>query len=64
MSRKWRNENTIFFFGNFIYLFWVALVLCCCVGFSLVAASEGGSSLVVGHGLLTVVTSPIVKHRL
>ena len=56
--------RTLFFLGNFIYLFWVALGLCCCVGFSLVAVSEGGSSLVVGHGLLTVVTSPVVKHRL
>ena len=56
--------RTLHIFYNIIYLFVVALGLCCCVGFSLVAANEGGSSPVVGRGLLIVVTSPGVKHGL
>ena len=55
--------RTLHIFYN-IYLFVVALGLCCCVGFSLVAVNEGGSSPVVGRGLLIVVTSPGVKHGL
>ena len=46
--------------------FWFVLAvlgLCCCVGFSLVAASSG-SSLVVVHGLFIAVASLIVQHGL
>ena len=43
--------------GHFIYLFiWMALGLCCCTDFSLVAVSRGYSSVSV-QGLLTVVAS-------
>ena len=44
------------------YLFFAVRGLHCCVGFSLVAAS-GGYSVAV-RGLLTVVASLIVEHRL
>ena len=56
--------RTLHIFYNIIYLFVVALGLCCCVGFSLVAVNEGGSSPVVGRGLLIIVTSPGMKLRL
>ena len=55
--------RTLHIFYNIIYLFVVALGLCCCVGFSLVAVNEGGSSPVVGRGLLIAVTSPGMKLR-
>ena len=61
MSRKWRNENTIFF---------VILFILCCTGPLLLCelcsscSERGGSSLAVGCGLLIVVTSPVVKHGL
>ena len=50
-----------FLFGLFLFL--VVLGLCCCVGFSLVAAN-GGYSLVVVCGLLTVVASLVAEYRL
>ena len=43
--------------------FWVALALCSCTGFSLVAAS-GSASLVVVWGLLTVMASLVAEHTL
>ena len=43
-------------FKDFIYLFLAVLDLCCCVGYSLVAAS-GDCSLVVVHVLLIAVAS-------
>ena len=48
---------------KFIYLFLIALNLCCCVAFSPVVGSEG-CSLVVVRGLLTVVASLVSEHRL
>ena len=39
------------------------LCICCCVGFSLVAASRG-YSLAVGHGLLLVVASLVAERGL
>ena len=47
---------------SFINLFLAMLGLCCCTGFSLVAAS-GGYSLVSGRGLLMVVPSLVMEHR-
>ena len=49
--------------NNFTYLFLAVLGLRCCTGFSLLAASRG-SSLVVAQGLLIVVASLVVEHRL
>ena len=55
----------VFFFliYTFVYLFMAMLGLCGCVGFSLVAASNG-YSLVVVHGLLIAVASLVAEHRL
>ena len=53
----------LFFFFNFIYLLMAVLGLCCCVGFSLVAASKY-YSLAAVHRLLTVAASPEAEHRL
>ena len=54
-------RNFILFLQNvFIYLFLAMLGLCCCSGFSLVAAS-GGYSLVVAHGLLILVVPLAVE---
>ena len=47
-------------FYVFIYLFLAVLGLCCCVGFSLVASSEGYSPVVVCE-CLTVVASLVVE---
>ena len=47
----------------FIQLFLAGLGLCCCTGFSLVAAS-GHSSLVAVHRLLIAAASFAGKHRL
>ena len=58
---KERIHLTVFKFGLFLFL--VVLGLCCCVGFSLVAAN-GGYSLVVMCGLLIVVASLVVEHGL
>ena len=46
-----------------IVLFLAVLVLCCCAGFSLDAASKG-SSLVAVLGLLIVVASLAAEHGL
>ena len=47
----------------FIYLFMAALGLCCCVrAFS--SCSERGLLVVAVHGLLIVVASLVVEHRL
>ena len=46
-----------------LYLFLAALGLRCCAGFSLVMAS-GGCSPAVVHGLLIVVASLVMEHRL
>ena len=43
------------------HFFFVALALCSCTGFSLVAAS-GSSSLIVVRGLLTVIASLVAEH--
>ena len=56
-----RIHLTVFLFGLFLFL--VVLGLCCCVGFSLVAAN-GGYSLVMVCGLLIVVTSLVAEYRL
>ena len=53
----------IMIFFNFIYLFLAVLGLQSYVGFSLVAES-GGCSLVVVHGLLTVMAFPVSEHGL
>ena len=47
----------------FIYLLLAVLGLCCCAGFSLVAASRG-YSLLATQGLLVAAVSPVVAHRL
>ena len=47
----------------FFFFFSVSLSLRCCVGFSLVVASEG-YSLVAVYGLLIAVASLVVQHRL
>ena len=54
------------------FVFSAVLGLCCCSGFSLVAASggcslvavSGGSSLVAVHQLLIAVASRVAEHRL
>ena len=53
----------IFFFNYFLALLLAVLGLCCCVGFSLAAASGGCSSL---HctGFLLAVASSVAEHRL
>ena len=52
-----------FFFNKFIYLFLAVLGLCCCVrAFS--SCGERGLLFVVVHGLLIVVASLVVEHRL
>ena len=52
------------FFGKFIYFnFWLHWVLVAACGLSLVAAS-GGLLFVAMHGLLIVVSSLVVEHRL
>ena len=55
--------KTLYFFfkTNVIYLFLAVLGLCCCMGFSPVAAIEG-YSLAVVHRLLIAVTSLVVEH--
>ena len=50
-------------FKTFFILFLAVLGLRCCAGFSLVAASRGHSPVAV-RGLLIVVASLVVKHRL
>ena len=45
------------------FFFPAMLGLCCCIGFSLIAAS-GGYSLVAVCGLLTVVASLVAEHGL
>ena len=52
-----------FYVFIFIYLLLAVLGLCCCAGFSLVAAS-GGFSPVVVQGLLTAMASLVGEHRL
>ena len=52
----------VLFKKSLFYLFLVLLGLCCCVGFSLVAAN-GGYSLVAVLKFLTVVAF-LVAHRL
>ena len=44
-----------------IYIIVIVLGLCCCAGFSLVAAGRGYSVIAVG-GLLIVVASVIAEH--
>ena len=51
-----------FFKNNFIYLLLDVLGLPCCMGFPLVAESEGYSLAVVVCGLLIAVTS-LAEHR-
>ena len=46
--------NITFYKNSFIYLVLAVLGLCCCAGFSPVTA----------HGVLTVVVSLVVEHRL
>lgn len=59
-------NGVLFFFFLYllIYLFVAVLGLCCCVGFSLVALSSGGYSLVAMCELLTAVASIIEEDRL
>ena len=48
----------------FIHFFFLAvLVLCCCMGFSLVVESRGYSVVAV-DGLLIAVTSYVAEHKL
>ena len=49
------------FYKKSIYLFLTVLHLCCCMGFSLVVASEGYSPVAV-CGLLVVVASLVEDH--
>ena len=53
-------RNFILFKNEFMYLFLAVLGLCCCVGFSLIAAS-GGYSLAMVCGLLVLVASLVVE---
>ena len=55
--------DTYIYFNDFIYLFLAVLGLLCCEGFSRVAAS-GGGSLVVMSGLLIAVASSVVERGL
>ena len=48
---------------SLLFSFLVALGLCCSVGTSLVAGSEG-SSLVAMHGLLIAMIFLVAEHRL
>ena len=59
------QENSLYYhlLFNFSYLFLAMLGLRCSSGFSLVAES-GGYSLVGVHGLLIVVVSLAMEHRL
>ena len=57
------SMHALNFLKIIIYLFLAVWGLCCCTGFSLVAAS-GGDSRVAMCGLLTVVASLVAKHRL
>ena len=50
-----------FNFFNVFYLFLAVLGLCCCVGFSLVSASQG-YPLVSVLGLLIAVATPVAEH--
>ena len=54
-----------FFLINFTYscIYLAVLGLFCCVGLSLVSVSRG-HSLVVVHGLVISVASPVGEHRL
>ena len=54
-SRVFPASLTFFFFKSYFYLFLAVLGLHCCAGSSLVAS--GGSSPVLGHGLLVLVAS-------
>ena len=56
-------EYNAFLSFEIFFFFLVALGLCCCVGFSLVAAS-GGHSLADMHECPIVVASLAVEHRL
>ena len=56
------NLYLIFFF-NVINLFMVALGPCCCV-WALSSFGKWGLLFVIGPGLLTVVASLVVEHRL
>ena len=55
-------NKSSFFFCNFIYLLSV-LGLCCCLGFSLAAASRGYSHVEV-QGLLIAVAYSVAGHGL
>ena len=59
------NVADLFFFFTilFIYLIFVVLGLCCCVGFFL-AIGSGGYSLVAMHRLLIVGASLVAQHWL
>ena len=61
-TRDWTQVPCIGRWDSGLFVLAV-LGLCCCVGFSLVAASSG-SSLVVVHGLFIAVASLIVQHGL
>ena len=59
-------NGVLFFFFLYLlmYLFVAVLGLCCCVGFSLVALSSRGDSLVAVCEFLTAVASIIEEDRL
>ena len=48
------NYHSLPFRASFIYLFLAVLVLCCCAGFALVAASRGYSLAAVPRLLIVV----------
>ena len=54
----------LIFLNNFIYLSLRVLGLCCCLGFSLVAASGVYSLVVVHRPLIAVLPSLVVEHGL
>ena len=55
-----KGSARLLLFNN-LYLFLTVLHLCCCMGFSLVVASEGYSPVAV-CGLLVVVASLVEEH--
>ena len=57
------NVISLFLFKIILFLFFAALGLCCCTGFSLVEASRD-YSLVAVHGFLIVMASLAAEHRL
>ena len=62
-SRNLVLLHLLFLFLIMLFTYLTVLGLLCCTGFSLVAGNRG-HSLVVARGLLMVVASLVVEHRL